>query len=297
VSGTSVQNTGVAVSGNVGAALKTSSVLQSVQVVDGLNRNFTADFTKAIGVNTPANSLYTSPYLAMQSLGYKEFTVPMGKDSTLTLMQSFNGVAAQYETGYKEGRISFQTGTMTERNGFLNNSGTGLFGMGNSATSYAMIGGSYPIVRSVDLIGNYGVGITRTSNAQDSMLALSPTIISDTWKLGIAKKEIFFSGSTQDQLTLAVHGPVAVRRGSADVTAVTGYTYSGAEDDVTANPIISKQRVNLAAGQRQQDLILSYSVSVSNKTYAGISVAKQFNVGGIGGQTGSAFGLMVRSVF
>jgi hypothetical protein len=113
----------------------------------------------------------------------------------------------------------------------------------------------------------------------------------------LAKKDIFFGGKTQDQLSVALHGPVAIRKGYADVTAITGYTYSGEEDNVSATPITSTERVNLASGKRQTDLIVGYSVSVGNSTYAGINFAKQFNVGGISGQTGNAVGVMVRSVF
>ena len=130
------------------------------------------------------------------------------------------------------------------------------------------------------------------------MLALSPTVISDTWKLGVAKKEIFFNGKTKDQITFAVQGPVGIRKGHADVTAVNSYTYSeDANGDVTANPVSSTERVNLASGKRQTDLVMGYSVSVNNTTYAGINFAKQFNVGGVAGLTGNAVGVMVRSVF
>jgi hypothetical protein len=160
-----------------------------------------------------------------------------------------------------------------------------------------MVGGSMPLVGSVDFVAGYGVGITKTGNAQGSMLALSPTVISDTWKVGLAKKDIFFSGTTKDQVTFAVQGPVGVRKGYADVTAVTGYTYSGADEDVSANPVTSTERVNLASGKRQTDLVLGYTVNVGNTTYAGINFARQFNVGGVSGQTGTAVGVMVRSVF
>jgi hypothetical protein len=294
VAGTTLTTTGATLSSS---ALTTSSVLSNVQVVDGINRNFTANFTKALGVSSPANSLFTSPYLAMNAIGYREFATPYNKDTTMTFMQSQNGFATQVDTAYGEGRLQVQFGAMAEQNGFLNNKGSGLLGMGNSGTTYAMVGGSTPITSSVDLIGSYGLGFTKTSNAQDSMLALSPTVISDTWKVGLAKKDIFFSGKTKDQVTFAVQGPVGVRKGYADVTAVTGYTYSGSEDDVTANPVITTERVNLASGKRQTDLVLGYNVSVGNTTYAGINFAKQFNVGGVSGQTGTAVGVMVRSVF
>lgn len=295
VGGTTLNATGSTFSTN---SLRSSSVLANVQVVDGINRNFTADFTRAIGTSSPANSLYTSPYLAMNAVGYREFATPYGKDTVVTFMQSQAGFATQVDTAYGDGRLQVQMGTMAEQNGFLNNYGSGLLGMGNSGTTYAMVGGSTPISTNVDLIGSYGVGITRTKNTDGSMLALSPTVISDTWKLGVAKKEIFFNGKTKDQITFAVQGPVGIRKGHADVTAVNSYTYSeDANGDVTANPVSSTERVNLASGKRQTDLVMGYSVSVNNTTYAGINFAKQFNVGGVAGLTGNAVGVMVRSVF
>lgn len=294
VGGTSLSTTGASLSVN---ALRSSNVLANVQVVDGINRNFTSDFTKALGVSNPANSLFTSPYLALNAVGYREFAVSHGKDTVLTFMQSQNGFATQVDTAYGEGRLQVQFGTLREQSGFLNNYGSGLLGMGNSNTTYAMVGGSKPITSSVDLIGSYGLGITKTGNALDSMLALSPTVISDTWKVGLAKKDIFFSGKTKDQVTFAVQGPVSVRKGYADVTAVTGYSYSGEGEDVTANPVSSSERINLASGKRQTDLVLGYSVSLGHTTYAGINFAKLFNVGGLSGQTGTAVGVMVRSVF
>lgn len=297
VGGSSISGSGLAASGNVGAALRTSSVLQGVQVVDGLNRNFSADLTRAIGVANPTNPLYTSPYLAMQSLGYRETAIPYGRDTVMTFMQSVSGVAAQIEARQGAGRIRWQAGAMTEINGFLNNTGSGLFALGGSQTGYAMIGGSYPLARHLEMMGSYGMGITRTRTVQDSLLAVSPTLLSDTWKLGIAWKDLLFNGKVQDEVSLALHGPVAVRHGSMKVSAVTGYTYSGAEDNVTATPVVTSQKINLAQGQRQQDLMLGYSVSLGNHTRMGISVGRQFNVGGISGQTGTAAALMVRSVF
>jgi hypothetical protein len=292
--GVSLNTTGIATSGPVGTALMNSNVLKNVQVVDGINRNFTADFTRAIGTSTVANSLYTSPYLAMQGMGYREFSTPAGKDSVMTFMQSVNGVATQFETAYGDGRVSVQVGAMAEQSGFLNNVGSGLFATSGSKTTYAMIGGSKPITGNVNLIGNYGIGITKTSNVDGSFLAVAPTLISDTWKLGLAKKDIFFSGKTQDQFTVALHGPVAIRRGYADVSAVTGYTYSGEEDNVTATPITSTERVNLASGRRETNLILGYSVQVQNQTYVGFAVGRQFNANGVNGNT---VAFTARSVF
>ena len=296
--GVTINNTGVSASGPVATSLGNSTVLKNLQVVDGINRNFTLDATRAVGYNNnPANSLYASPYLAMQPLGYQEQSAAVSKDTVFTFMQNTQGAAVQFETTQGSGKMSLQVGAMSERNGFLNNSGSGLLAVGNSSTTYAMLGSSTPVAHNVSLIANYGVGITNTSRATDSLLALSSTVISDTWKLGLAKKEIFFTGKTTDQLTFAVQGPVSVRKGHADVTGVTGYTYSGTEDDVSATPVISTERLNLAGGVRQTDLVLGYSVNVANKTQMGFNIARQFNVSGKQGVTGTAVGMMVRSSF
>lgn len=296
--GVTVNNTGVSASGPVATSLGNSTVLKNLQVVDGINRNFTLDATRAVGYNNnPANSFYTSPYLAMQPLGYQEQSAAMSKDTVFTFMQNTQGSAVQFETTQGSGKMSLQVGAMSERNGFLNNSGSGLLAVGNSSTTYAMLGSSTPVAHNVSLIANYGVGITNTGRATDSLLALSSTVISDTWKLGLAKKEIFFSGKTTDQFTLALQGPVSVRKGYADVSGVTGYTYSGSDEDVTATPVMGTERINLAKGQRQTDLVMGYSINIGNSATAGVNLARQFNVNGQAGANATALGMMVRAVF
>jgi len=276
--GSSVVNVSISATGSIGNVIKTSSVLSNVQVVDNINRNYTADFTRAVGNSNPVNSLAMSPYLAMQGTGYREFTVPFGNADSMSFMSSSNGVAAQYETAYNDTKVSLQLGSMSEANGFLNNYGSGLTSFGNSGTTWALVGGEKDIGANFSVLGNYGVGITKTGSVQNSMIALSPTLVSDTWKLGIAKNNIFFSGKTNDKLSLSVQGPVAVRRGHADVTAITGYNYStDAEDNTTATPISSSERMNLASGRRETNLILGYNVQVQNQTYVGFAVGRQFN--------------------
>ena len=296
--GVALTSTGVTATGAVSNSLGNSEVLKNLQVVDGINRNFTVDMTRAIGNNTnPANSFYKSPYLAMQPLGYQESSAQLSADTVFTVMQNLQGTAMQFETTQGSGKVSLQVGAMAERNGFLNNSGAGLLAMGNSSTTYAMVGATMPLATNLDLVTSYGVGVTNTGNVADSLLKLSSTVISDTWRLGVAKKEIFYTGKTTDQLTFAVQGPVSVRKGYADVTGVTSYTYSGTEDDVSATPVISTERLNLAGGVRQTDLVLGYSVNVANKTQIGFNIARQFNVSGQQGVTGTAVGVMVRSSF
>lgn len=295
VAGIPVVNVSISATGSLGSAMKGSSVLSNVQVVDNISRNYTADFTQAIGNSSPVNSLAMSPYLAMQGTGYREVTVPFGKTDSMSFMQSSNGVAAQYETAYNDTRVSLQVGSMTEANGFLNNYGSGLTSFGDSGTTWALVGGEKDIGSNFSVLGNYGVGITKTGNVQNSMIALSPTLVSDTWKFGIAKNNIFFSGKTNDKLSLSVQGPVAVRRGHADVTAITGYNYTtDTEDNTSATPISSTERVNLASGKRETNLILGYNVQVHNQTYVGFAVGRQFNTNSVNANT---VAFTVRSAF
>jgi hypothetical protein len=155
-----------------------------------------------------------------------------------------------------------------------------------------MVGGEKDIGNNFSVLGNYGVGITKTGNV-DSIIKLSPTLVSDTWKLGIAKNNIFFSGKTSDKLSLSVQGPVAVRRGYATVSAVTGYNYTtDSEDNTTATPITTSERVNLASGKRDTNLIMSYSVSVNNTTAMALAVGKTF-----GNINANTMAVSVRSVF
>jgi hypothetical protein len=293
--GSSVVNVSISATGSIGNVIKTSSVLSNVQVVDNINRNYTADFTRAVGNSNPVNSLAMSPYLAMKGTGYREFTVPFGNVDSMLFMSSSNGMAAQYETAYNDTKVSLQIGSMSEANGFLNNYGTGLTSFGNSGTTWALVGGEKDIGANFSVLGNYGVGITKTGSVQNSMIALSPTLVSDTFKLGIAKNNIFFSGKTNDKLSLSVQGPVAVRRGHADVTAITGYNYTtDAEDNTTATPISSTERMNLASGKRETNLILGYNVQVQNQTYVGFAVGRQFNANGVNANT---VAFTTRSVF
>ena len=89
-----------------------------------------------------------------------------------------------------------------------------------------------------------------------------------------------------------------VRSGYATVSGVTGYTYTDNNDGTSAaNPITSRERVNLAPGVREMDLVLGYTISRSNTASVGISYVRQFNAGGQAGLQSNGVALMARSVF
>jgi hypothetical protein len=237
--------------------------------------------------------------MAMAGANYRHFATPVGKAGVLTLMSSDSGSSSQYEWQHSDStRLSLEVGALTERNGFLGTQGGGAMTFGGSNTAWTGVGFNHNIGGNTSLIGNYTMGVTRTSNVADSMVQLGSTVISDSWKLGVAQSNIFFGGKTKDTLSLAVATPVAVRRGHANVTGVTGYTYTDNADGTTdANPVIQTERVSLAPNIREMDLVLGYTVAVKNTTSIGVNIVRQFNAGGQAGAQGTGVSIMARSVF
>jgi subtilisin family serine protease len=292
-----LQGTGVVTAG--ATSLKTSSVLQNTQAVDTIGRNYTVDLTKAVSYSNAMSYQYGTPWMAMAGSNYRHLTTPVGRDGVLTLMSSEGGASSQYEWQHDTGtRLSFEAGTLTERNGFLGTQGGGAMAFGGSSTVWTGVGFNQAITSNTALIGNYTMGITRTGNVQDSMIQLGSNVIADSWKLGVAQNNLMFSGKTKDTLSLAVATPVAVRKGYANVTGVTGYTYTDNDDGTTdANPITQTERVSLAPKAREMNLVLGYTVTKNNTSSIGVNVVRQFNAGGQAGVQGTGVSIMARSVF
>ena len=294
---TALASTGVVTSGAV--SLGTSSVLQNAQAVDTIGRNYTVDLTKAVGYNNALSYQYGSPWMALAGANYKHLATPVGKDGVLTLMSSDSGTSSQYEWQHSDStRLKFEVGALQEKNGFLGTQGGGAMAFGGSNTVWTGVGFDQRIVGNTSLIGNYTMGVTRTSNVADSMVQLGSNVIADSWKLGVAQSNILFEGKTRDTLSFAVATPVAVRKGHANVTGVTGYSYTDNPDGTTtANPITQTERVSLAPKVREMDLVLGYNVAIRNTTSVGVNVVKQFNAGGQAGVQGYGVSVMARSVF
>ena len=289
--------TGVVTTGAV--SLGTSSVLQNAQTVDTIGRNYAVDLTKAVGYNNALSYQYGTPWMALAGANYRHMASPIGKDGVLTFMSSDNGASSRYEWQQSEGtRLSFETGVLQEKSGFLGTQGHGALAFGGSNTVWTGFGFDQRIGGNTSLIGNYTMGVTRTSNVADSMVQLGSTVIADSWKLGVAQSNILFEGKTRDTLSFAVATPVAVRKGHANVTGVTGYTYTDNADGTTdANPITQTERVSLAPKTREMNLVLGYTVAVRNTTSVGVNMVKQFNAGGQAGVQGYGVSVMARSVF
>lgn len=281
-----ITSTGVATSGS--ASLKTSSVLQNVQGLDSYNRNYTLDMTRAQVANPVMSYRASSAYLAMNPVGYNEASVPVNENYSFKLMQSQLGFASEVTYTDKTTSYSFQTGSMNEKSGFLGNYGAGMMAFGDSSTNYVQLGAEQRF-GDLAVFGSYGLGVTRAGSVVESMIQLNNRLISDTWKLGIAKNNVF---QNKDTVSLAVVSPVSVRRGSATVTGVTGYEFTETEDGADARAIVSTETVNLRPATKPMDLVLGYTVVGKGYSRINVNVARQFNVGGIAGNTAYGVGVM-----
>jgi len=295
-SGTSATTTGMTTTSSVGRSLSTSSVLSRTQIVDGYGRNYAADFTRAINTYNAMTHQYASPWLALSPMGYQQVQNSVSPTMTMMVARTDTGVATQINWQSGANTYQFQVGAMQERDGFLGNRGSGAMSFGSSGTSFTMLGLERNITENTTLLAQYGLGYTQVANSGDSMIAVTGPLVTDTWKLGIARTNL---AANNDRLQLAVSAPVAVRSGSARVSAVTGYAYSGedANGDVYATPIVESEKVSLRPTVREYNLALGYTAPVSKTSSISANLIQQFNAGGEAGRQGQVAGITYTSRF
>ncbi len=282
---------GVASSGS--ASIKTSSVLQNIQGLDSYNRNYTLDMTKATVANPVATYRASSSYLALSPANYSEMSVPVNENYSIKMMQSQAGNASEVTYTDQDASYSVQFGAMTEKSGFLGNYGAGALAFGDSSTSYLQFGTEHKF-GDMQVFGSYGFGVTRTGSVADSMIQLGNRISSDTWRLGVAKNNVF---QNKDSVSLSVISPVTVRSGSATVTGVTGYEFTDNGDGADARAIVSTESISLRQQVKPVDLVLGYTVIGKGYDRVNVNVARQFNVGGVAGNTANSIGVMAVKSF
>jgi subtilisin family serine protease len=281
-----VLTTSTALTKSTSTSLKRSSVLQNVQVADEYDRNFTIDLTKSFNSSSPTSSLYGNPYLALTPTNYQEVVTNLDRNTTMVATKTDNGMGFEVKSVKADYTTSLQFGTMSEQSGFLNNYATGLTGFGDTRTTWVGGGVVKPLTEKVSFNANYVLGVTNTSKYDGSIINLSPTIYSDTWKVGLSRSNVFLSDKSSDTVSLSLQGPVAIKKGSATVTAVTGYDYvDDGNGDFIANPISQSDNVNLKATSRQIDLVLGYTASIKTDTQVAVNLTHQMNVGGQAGVT------------
>lgn len=294
--GTSATTTGMTTTSSVGTALGASSILSRTQIIDGYGRNYSANFTRAINSYNAMTYQYASPWLALSPANYQQMQNDVAPGMTMMVARSDSGMATQINWHSGANTYQFQVGAMQEQNGFLGNRGSGAMSFGASSTSFTMLGLERAVGGNTSILAQYGLGYTQVSNAGDSMIAVNGPLVTDTWKLGVAQTDLLAS---KDRLQLTVGSPVAVRSGSARVSAVTGYTYSAADanGDVYATPVSESEKVSLRPPVREYNLALGYTMPTGKTSQISANLIQQFNVGGEAGRQGQVAGITYTSRF
>jgi len=250
--------------GNFTSLLVSSNILKTAQVIDSYDRNYTADFTRAIA-KLPVVYNPDSPWLSFSSM----IKLPIDKNKDLTIHKSYNGLATELNIYQHNWFYNLQVGNQQDFNGYLGNSGYGSLSLGSSYTNWMMLGIERKLTDTTNLVANYGQGMTDILNSTYSMIYTEPGLRSATWSVGLKSNNIFYE---QDVLQLKIANPVHIVKGYAQITAVTGYTYEeDAEGNFTASPVIGKERINLAQNNIKPILSLSYKRSLSHVSNIGIS--------------------------
>lgn len=290
VSGTSAYTTGMTTTSTIGRALGTSSVLSRTQTVDSYGRNYAVDFTRAMNSYNAMTYQYASPWLALSPANYQQVQNQVAPGMTMMMAQTDSGVATQFNWQDGKNTYQFQMGAMRESNGFLGNSGSGAMSFGSSSTTFTVMGLERAVAENTTILAQYGLGYTQVANAADSMIQVNGQLVTDTWRLGVAQSNL---ATKNDRLQLAVSSPVTVRRGSARVSAVTGYEYSAedANGDVYATPVSESETVSLRPAVREYNLALGYTAPVTKTSTVSLNAIQQFNVGGEAGVKGHMVGV------
>jgi subtilisin family serine protease len=239
-SGPAIAGSAVIGGGGMIRSLTTSSVLSNTQAVDNIGRNYSVNLTKAL-LAAPVVMNPRNPYLGY--MGSQSLDLILDHDRSLRLLPGTNGVGIQLDQKYGPLTLEYQTGHISETSGFLGNYGQGVLSLGSSSTVFAQIGTRLSVREGTDLFVNYAQGNTTMNQDAVSVIKLSNTVQTQSWRLGVAQSNLF---RPRDQLAFSIGTPVQIRRGSAEVTAVTGYEYQTLDNgDVNASPIVSKETLNL----------------------------------------------------
>lgn len=273
--GTMLLRSQAALSGTFAVRLRSTSVLQNTQVIDEIGRNYRADMTSAISTKSLMTFAPESPWLGIS--GYRTALMPVANDLDLKIMYSTTGTAAETRFRQNKGIYTMQLGSMQEGSGFLGNYGAGAMSLGSSSTAWMQVGYEHTIANGVRALANYGQGITSIAADPNSLVRVSDRVSTSSWRLGLEFSEL----NVGDRINVSIAQPVSIRQGHADVTAVTGYSYTDLPDGtVEASPIVERQRVNLRNQINEYNLAVNYVRAWSRNAYATANIIQRFNAGG-----------------
>ncbi|NBP03199.1 MAG: hypothetical protein EBU90_24485 [Proteobacteria bacterium] len=240
-----------------------SSVLQNTQVIDSIGRNFTVNMTN--GMTTSMQNY--NPISAFSTLSNSTINyVDLGTQNLINTVYSSDNVTGM-KFGYQlndQYRLSVEVGTAKEFGSILGTKGNGAFALGDSSTNWTGLELSKNMNQNVNVYGSLAYGFTKSNTVSDSLISDVSDIVTQTWTLGLQKKEIF---NEKDYLNFQVTELPAIVSGSATISGVTGYTSSNVtEDGATVTSINSKEKIELSNSYRQYATSLAYTQNFNKLT-------------------------------
>jgi len=248
-----------------------SSVMQNAQVIDGMGRNFTVNMSNGVS-NTMQNYSPATAYsgLSQTKLNYVDFgySGPIG-----ALYNSANMSGARFGHQFKDIYVGFESGSAKETNAILGSRGAGALALGDSTTSWNAVHLAKAVSDTNTLFGSVAMGRTNASAGKDSMITGFSELVTRSWSLGIQHNGVF---DNKDGVAFQVTEMPRVVKGTASVTAVTGYTVSDVNDNgATVTPITSTEKVSLVSNYRQYATSVSYTRNLTQLSKLQVNLAVQ----------------------
>lgn len=248
-----------------------SSVMQNTQVVDSTGRNFTVNMAGGVS-NTMQNYSPATAYsgLSQTKLNYVDFGYggPIG-----AMYNSINMSGARFGHQFTDIYVAVEAGSAKETNSILGSHGAGAFAVGDSTTTWNAVHLAKSVSDNNVLFGSVAQGRTNGNASKDSLITGFSELITRSWSLGVQHNGVF---DNKDGVSFQVTEMPRVVKGSATVTAVTGYATSDVTDNgATATPITSTEKVSLVSNYRQYATSISYKRNLTQLSTLQVNLAVQ----------------------
>lgn len=185
-------------------------------------------------------------------------------------------------------KVSLTSSFLDESNMLLGSVSSGFLALGSGASTTSM-----GIGTNLDLGDGYQVGFdatyatTKTQGASDSLIEGTSRLGSESFSLAFVKNDLT---GANDALHLSVDKPLRVVSGSAYVDVPTG-------TDMNASPILTRQRVGLAADGNETDFNMAYIRPIDDSLTSSLSFSYRSDAGNVAGAQDAAAIARVKLTF
>jgi hypothetical protein len=153
---------------------------------------------------------------------------------------------------------------VSETGGALGSELGGLVSSDSSNSVFANMIGEHWLTHNLALRGSYEWALTQFNAADNSFLAESGLLVSDSMAFGLVRHGVF---GDSDQLSLTLSRPLAVTSGSVDLTTATAV-------DAQGNYTFQTDEIDLSAKDRESRLTASFATQdwFEGKTEIGVAL-------------------------